>query len=133
MYFTPNDIKNRKFVVRQKGTEDRKQFEQYFSDNEIDSSIVCEVSSYYSVKEFVKKGLGIAIVPKNALNDDLEDGSLTAIPEKDNNLIREYYMINHQDKYFNKGLHVFKEIALKWADFYSKGLLDNSKWDNFNI
>ena len=36
----------------------------YFSDNEIDLSIVCEVSSYYSVKEFVKKG-----IPKRIITD----------------------------------------------------------------
>ena len=133
IYFQPDDIKNKKFITRQRETEDRKQFESYLSENNIEANIVCEVSSYYSVKEFVKKGIGIAIVPKNAVNDDIEEGSLIAIPEKDNALIREYFMINHQDKYFNKGLHVFREIALKWADFYSKGLLDNSKWDNFNI
>ena len=133
IYFKPSDIKNRKFVARQKGTEDRNQFDRYLEENSIEADIICEVSSYYSVKEYIKKGIGIAIVPKNAVNNEIEDGSLIAIPEKDNNLIRDYYMISHKDKYFNKGLHVFREIALKWADFYSKGLLDNSKWDNFSI
>ena len=133
IYFKPDDIKNRKFVTRQKGTEDRNQFDMYLLENSIEANIVCEVSSYYSVKEFVKKGIGISIIPKNAVNKEIEEGLLIAVPEKDNKLIRDYFMINHQNKYFNKGLHVFREIALKWADFYSKGLLDNSKWDNFNI
>ena len=133
IYFTPEDINGKRFVTRQLGTEDRKQFEAYLSENTIKADIICEVSSYYSVKEFVKKGLGISIIPKNAVNTEIEEGSLIAIPEKENRLIRDYFMINHNEKYFNKGLHVFREIALKWADFYSKGLLDNSKWDNFNI
>lgn len=133
IYFQPDNLDKKKFITRQTGTEDRNLFESYLSENSIEADIICEVSSYYSVKEFVKKGIGIALVPKNAVNKEIEEGSLLAIPEKDNNLIRDYFMINHQDKFFNKGLHVFREIALKWAEFYSKGLLENSAWDNFDI
>ena len=133
IYFQPEEIKNKKFIARQKGTEDRNQFDLYLKKNNIEANIACEVSSYFSVKEYIKKGIGIAIIPKNAVNDEIADGSLIAVPEKDNSLIRDYFMINHKDKYFNKALHVFREIALKWADFYSKGLLDNSKWDDFSI
>ena len=133
LYFQPENINKKKFIARQHGTEDRALFESYLIEKNIEVDIICEVSSYYSVKEFVKKGMGYALIPKNAVSKEIEEGSLLAIPEKNNALIRDYFMINHQDKFFNKGLHVFREIALKWANFYSKGLLDNSKWDNYQV
>ncbi len=131
--FTPENIENKNFITFQKGTEDRNIFDNYLTANSITSNIVCEVSSYHAMKEFIKKGIGYGFVPKNAINSEIEDGTLIAVPEKENILSNSFYLLNHRDKFFNKGLHVFREIVMKWASFYSKGLLDNSQWDNYLI
>jgi DNA-binding transcriptional LysR family regulator len=103
--------------------------DEYLLENNITVNIVCEVSSYHALKNYVRNNIGVAIAPKYVVNDEITAGNLLAIPEKDNSIINNYYLINHKDKFFNKPLHVFREIILKWANFYSQGLLDNSKWD----
>lgn len=133
LYFTAETLANLEIIALGKNSMERVIFEEYLIENNINANIVCEVSSYHSLKSYVKSNLGCAIAPKYIVNDEITSGLLAAIPEKDNSIISRYYLINHKDKFFNKPLHVFREIILKWTSFYSKGLLDNSKWDNILI
>ncbi|MDX9801585.1 MAG: LysR family transcriptional regulator [Spirochaetia bacterium] len=130
IYFTADDLSSLNLVTMGKGSIERVLIDEYLLQNEITVNIVCEVSSYHSLKNYVKNNIGVAIAPKHVLNDEITSGNLVAVPERDKSIKNNYYLINHKDKFFNKPLHMFREIVLKWSNFYSKGLLDNSKWDN---
>ncbi len=130
IYFTPENISSLNLVTMGKGSMERKLIDDYLLQNEITANIVCEVSSYHSLKNYVKNNIGVAIAPKYILNDEITSGNLVAIPERDKSIKTNYYLISHKDKFFNKPLYMFREIVLKWSNFYSRGLLDNSKWDN---
>ena len=129
LYFTAENLSNLNMVTLSKGSMERALIDEYLLENNITVNVVCEVSSYQSLKNYVMNNIGVAIAPKYIVNEEIKSGNLLAIPEKNNSIINNYYLINHKDKFFNKPLHVFREIILKWANFYSQGLLDNSKWD----
>ena len=133
LYFSPENIADKNFILLNSNSIDRTILESYFLKNNINVNMVCEVGSYFSLKNYVKNGMGIAIVPKNIVNEEINSGTLTAIPEKDKSIYNTFYFVKHKDKYFNKSLNVFREIVIKWSNFYSKGLLDSSHWDSLVI
>ena len=123
LYFTANNLANTNIVTFSKDSMERTLIEEYLLENNISANIVCEVPDYHSLKYYVKNNLGVAIAPKYIVNDDITIEDIVAIPEKNNGIVNNYYLITHRDKFLNKPLNIFKEIVLKWADFYSKGLL----------
>ncbi len=130
LFFTADNLSNIDIVTLCKESMERTLIEEYLLENNISANIVCEAPDYHSLKYFVKNNLGVAIAPKYIVNYEITAGDLIAIPEKNNAIVNNYYFITHKDKFLNKPLHIFKEIVLKWADFYSKGLLDSYKLNN---
>ena len=47
-------------------------FEEFLTDNQIERKLSIETSNYNSSIEYAKKGLGIALIPKNMINDELD-------------------------------------------------------------
>ena len=123
LYFTANNLANTNIVTFCKDSMERTLIEEYLLENNISANIVCEAPDYHSLKYYVKNNVGVAIAPKYIVNDETTAEDIIAIPEKNNGIINNYYLITHRDKFLNKPLNIFKEIVLKWADFYSKGLL----------
>ncbi|MCL2706231.1 MAG: LysR family transcriptional regulator [Spirochaetaceae bacterium] len=130
LYFTADNLNNINIVTLCKNSMERTLFEGYMLENNISANIVCEAPDYHSLKYYVKNNIGAAIAPKHIIGNEITAGDLVAIPEKNNAIINNYYFITHKDKFLNKPINIFKEIVLKWADFYSKGLLDSHNLNN---
>ena len=133
IYFTAENLSNINMVTLSKNSKERNLIEEYLLENSISVNIVCEAPDYLSLKYYVKNNIGAAIAPRYIVNNEILSGDLFAIPEKNNAIVNNYYLINHRDKFLNKPLNIFKEVALKWADFYSKGLLDSYKVNNIAL
>ena len=65
------DLNDLPFILPVSTKQERKLFEEYLSDNQISRKLSVETSNYYSSIEYAKKGLGIALVPKSMVNDEL--------------------------------------------------------------
>jgi len=127
LYFTADNLSNIDIVTLYKKSMERNLIEEYLLENNISANIVCEAPDYHSLKYYVKNNLGVALAPKYIINSEPNTNELIAIPEKNNAIKNNYYLIIHKEKFLNKPLHIFREIVLKWTDFYSKGLLDSHK------
>ncbi len=77
-----------------------------------------ELSNNESIKRLVEQGLGLSIISKNIVKEELKSGRLAAIHLTDSILKRKYFLIHHKDKYFSKALQSFIEICLQWAAAY---------------
>lgn len=129
LYFTAEDINNIDLITLGKNSIEKNLIDEYLSNNNITVNTVCEVSSYQSLKNYVSGNLGAIIAPKYIVNNETASGKLVAIPEKEHTIIKPYYMVKHKDKFFNKPLVILNDLTMKWADFYSKGLLNSSNWN----
>ncbi|MCL2481638.1 MAG: substrate-binding domain-containing protein, partial [Spirochaetaceae bacterium] len=130
LYFTADNLANINIVTLCKNSMERTLIEEYLLAYNISANIVCEAPDYHSLKYYVKNNVGAAIAPKYIVGHEITTGDLVAIPEKNNGIINNYYLITHRDKFLNKPINIFKEIVLKWADFYSKGLLGSHDLNN---
>ena len=67
-----SDLNNLPFILPVSSKKERKMFEDYLLSKKIARRLSIETSNYISAIEFAKKGLGIALVPKNMIEKDLE-------------------------------------------------------------
>ena len=64
--------------------------------------IVAELWSFENVKDFVREGVGIAIVPGITVKQELRDGTLVHVPLKELTIPRRTLMIYREDGYLSK-------------------------------
>lgn len=92
-----NEIKAEPFVVRERGSGTRMVAEKAFKAagvGDFDAfNVVAEVGSTEAVRHAVKAGLGLAIVSKRAVEDDVGLGLLSALAIKGIDLNRRFYLI----------------------------------------
>lgn len=67
-----SDLNNLPFILPVSSKKERKMFEDYLLSKKIARRLSIETSNYISAIEFAKKGLGIALVPKNMIEKNLE-------------------------------------------------------------
>ena len=65
------DLNDLPFILPVSTKQERKLFEEYLSDNQITRKLSIETSNYYSSVEYAKNGLGIALIPKTMIDDEL--------------------------------------------------------------
>ena len=80
--------------------------------------MVCDFSNNAAIKALVKKGLGITLISKNAVIDDIRKGDLVSIDVDDPNLVRRFYITYHKEKYFTKTIAEFVAAVNSWAADY---------------
>ena len=89
------------FLVREKGSGTGKNVEQFLSDVGISVSelnIRATLGSSTAVKEAIKSGLGVAIISKTAIRDELAQGSLKTIRVEGLSMQRSFYIVTHKKR-----------------------------------
>ena len=103
------------FIFREKGSGTRKALEQAFKKIDLDVKdlrIVAEMGSNEAVRQAVKAGLGISIISRRAVQEDLEQGRLREMKVKRLPLIRNFYLINLKQRTLSPLAQEFKEFIL---------------------
>lgn len=78
---SPNDIFSKgSFMLLEPGNITRDYIDKYFSLNDITIKPELEISNMEFLIEFAKIGMGVTVVVKNFIKDELESGELVEIP-----------------------------------------------------
>ncbi len=103
------------FILREKGSGTRKAMEQAFKKIGLevkDLQVVAEMGSNEAVRQAVKAGLGISIISRRAVLEDLEQGRLQEMRIKKFPLIRNFYLITLRQRTLSPLAQEFKEFIL---------------------
>lgn len=103
------------FILREKGSGTRKALEQALKkiDLEVkDLQVVAEMGSNEAVRQGVKAGLGISVISRRAVLEDLEQGRLQELKIKKIPLIRNFYLITLGHRTLSPLAQEFKEFIL---------------------
>ncbi|MEW6672586.1 MAG: selenium metabolism-associated LysR family transcriptional regulator [Thermodesulfobacteriota bacterium] len=87
------------FIIRERGSGTLKSFEQNLSGGDIrieDFNVVAEMGSTEAVCQAVKNGVGVSIVSRIAVSEELNAGTLKAITIAGFNLRRSFYLTLHK-------------------------------------
>ena len=97
---TLGDLKKQKMILRTPSSATRILFESTLESNNVsvsDFDITLEVDNIATIKDLIRKNLGVSILPKSACMDELKKGKLTALPIENLSMARETRIIYNKD------------------------------------
>lgn len=110
------------FIQRERGSGSRLVMEQTLKQHGFEPTalrIVAEMGSTEAIKQGIKAGIGISIVPRIALTDELRAGSVCVVALEGVTLQRNFYIIRHRGRTlsplcqtFDRFLHQLDPVSL---------------------
>lgn len=95
------DIYDQPFILRERDSGTRMVMSQILEDHGFDFSklrVVAEIATTQAVIESIKAGIGISILSRQAIEEDLQRGSLIALPIKGVRFYRHFYLIQRTNR-----------------------------------
>ncbi|MBI5103113.1 MAG: LysR family transcriptional regulator [Nitrospirae bacterium] len=95
------EIANSPIVMREQGSGTRKEFEKILEREGSDPgqlNIVGIFGSTDAIKQAVKEGMGISIISRRSVKDELRCGMLREIKINDADMRRQFYIITHRKR-----------------------------------
>ncbi len=116
----PQDLQKQSLIVHERNSAPRRDTDDYLRRYEISVTIPLELSNNESMKYAVQRGIGVALISRKVVSDEVKDGKLSMIPLADPAMKRKFYLIHHKDKYISKSLQSLVSTVDSWAMDYMK-------------
>lgn len=97
---TLNELKKERMIMRLPTSATRVQFEatlESMNDSISNYNVILEVDNIATIKDLIRKDLGVSILAKSACMDELRKGKITALPIENLSMIRETNIVYHKD------------------------------------
>ena len=104
------------FILREPGSGTRKVLFRILEENGLKPGKlreVAEIGSTAAIKEAVKAGIGISILSRCALRDDISCGRIAAVAIKGQTLKRSFYLVQRKNRELSPVASVFLEYLRK--------------------
>ena len=91
-----SDLKKEKIILRNVDSGTSTLFETGLTKNDLsleDLNVFLELDNVAAIKDLVKKGMGLSVLPRSACLEEIRDGSLVALPIENMNMIREISLV----------------------------------------
>jgi len=98
---TLKDLLNEKFILREKGSGTRNLLEETLKIQDIDIhqlQVIAYVENTEAIKQCIRRGLGISILSKRAIEDEIKYKLLNYVKIKDLDLNRKFYFVYHSQR-----------------------------------
>jgi len=102
-------------VLREPGSGTRETVERYLCKHGGAYRPGCELSSNEAVKQAVKAGLGIGIVPAQTIELELQSNRLVVLSVDGFPLVRKWFILHRSDKRLSSAAEVFRALLLREA------------------
>ena len=97
---TLTELKKQQLILRLPTSATRSQFEsalENWSESIHNFDITLEVDNIATIKDLIRKDLGVSILPRSACMDELRKGKIVALPVENLSMIRETHIIYNPD------------------------------------
>jgi DNA-binding transcriptional LysR family regulator len=99
-----SELNGAPFIVREKGSGTRELFESVMTTHGLEWSPSWICASAEAIKNAVAKGMGITIISKMIVEDEVKSGKLKIIDIQDVNFKRKFNIVYHKNKFISDGL-----------------------------
>ena len=103
------------FLVREPGSGTRIAMERFFAEREIHLKTGMEVGSNEAIKQSVQAGLGLGLLSRATIEQELELKRLTELDVAEFPIMRHWYMVHRHGKRLSAVAEAFKDFMLKEA------------------
>lgn len=111
-YVEPYEMEKEKFIIREKGSGTRKTFEDKMRENYLTWQISWTCNNTDTIKIAVAEGLGVSVISRCSVTDEIALGTLCEIPVKGIKFKRQFKIIYHKNKYLTETMKHFIEFIL---------------------
>lgn len=114
------DVMKEPFIIRETESGTRKVFAEILAKNgykESDLPEVAEIGSTAAIKEAVKAGVGVSVLSKYAVKDDLACGKLVCIELSENKMYRPFYLVQRKNRALSPIASLFYEYLIKLGTY----------------
>ena len=97
---TLGDIRKEKMILRLPGSGTQNLFVAQLETSGYtinDFDVALEVDNVATIKDLIRKNMGISILPRSACMDELRKGKLTALPIENLSMVRQTNILYHKD------------------------------------
>ncbi len=103
------------FLVREPGSGTRIAMERFFSGRDIRLTTGMEVGSNEAIKQSVQAGLGLGLLSRDTLEQELSLGRLVILDVAEFPILRHWYIVHRSGKRLSPVAQAFKDFLLKEA------------------
>jgi LysR family transcriptional regulator, transcriptional activator of the cysJI operon len=107
------ELAGQDFITREPGSGTRDIFERLMSGAGATWKIVGVYNNTEAIKQAVRGNLGLAVVSRLSVEEEIGRGLVRAIEVSDLNLKRKFYLVVHRQKYFTPAMQAFIGISKK--------------------
>lgn len=113
----PKDIENKPLVLTEMGCSYRAALENILANCNVKPNITLETGSVQAIKQFTMSGLGITLLPKVAVEDEIISGKLIPLnwAGPDFQIISQ--VLYHKDKWISPALREFLKLSRKFMEY----------------
>lgn len=99
------------FVAHNAASPYRDQVIAEFEKRKVDLNIGIEMPSLEAIKRLVERDVGIALIPRIIAENEIEKGSLVALPVKELNLLKKLHIVYRRNAALSHAAEAFLEMA----------------------
>jgi LysR family transcriptional regulator, low CO2-responsive transcriptional regulator len=119
-------LQNEVFLVREPGSGTRVAMERFFSERGIHITTGMEVGSNEAIKQSVQAGLGLGLLSRDTLEQELTLKRLAILDVAEFPILRHWYVVHRRGKRLPTVAQAFKEFLLKDARELLRGAAPSS-------
>ncbi|WP_346353728.1 LysR family transcriptional regulator [Azotosporobacter soli] len=110
-FLVPEDLEGQAFILTEKTCGYRPLVINMLQEANVTTGPMLEFSSIGAIKECVAIGLGVSVMPRIAVEQELEQGRLLELPWRGPHLGIKTQMMLHRDKWLSPALKAFIQLA----------------------
>jgi len=113
---TMYELKNQSFILSEAESGYSKALKELLQDLNMKADTIMEFGSLEAIKQCVKKGLGITLLPRIVVDKEIQSGELVMLAVEIEQIPIHAKMIYHRDKWMSAPLVALKDIVLLKKD-----------------
>ena len=122
-YLDINILFLEKFIFRKRGSGTRRLIEQSLANKGIsldELNIISFIDSNEMIKKMIELGLGISLISKIAVKNEVDLNLIKTLRIKDLNLKRSFYFVYNKNRTLSPMVEAFKDFLIDWKMEYKK-------------
>ena len=95
-----NDLKKEKMILRSKQSGTRSLFVTQLANMNMsidEFNVIMEIDNFATIKDLIRKGVGVSVLPRSVCFSELKDHSLAIFPIENVDMIREMNVVFVKD------------------------------------
>lgn len=120
--FSPDKLQDEVFLAREAGSGTRMVLDHFFSDNDLETPKLQEMTSNESIKQAVMAGMGLAVISKHTIGLECQTGNLAILKVRNMPVKRAWYVLHLAKKPLSPAARAFKIFMRAEAPAYMKAL-----------